>query len=207
MKSRTIVLAGALVLAASAILSGCSATDSHPVHHDNTASQSSPSTTPTPTAPPKPDGTLDHPYPEGTTTVTDTGSQWDVTLTKTSTDATKMVKDIDQYAKTPKGDQFVMGTITATVNNDMSSANAGASAAPYNSVMPVFVGGDGKIYSSSTSDYVPMFSDAWTNQPDIIDKVGVKSTGVFAFPVPTSAISGGTFGIQNTTSSHIVYFK
>jgi hypothetical protein len=43
--------------------------------------------------------------------------------------------------------------------------------------------------------------------PSIVYQVGVKSSGSFAIPVPTSAIAGGHFGIENLTSNHIVYFQ
>jgi len=196
-----IALAGALTLG----LTAC-ATAEHPTHSEKASAvaKATPTPTPTPTA----DGTAAHPYPQGTLTVTDQGSSWDVTLTDLNANATEQVKAQDTYATLAAGDQYVMGTITATVNKDAQASNLGQTITVSGSLSPVYVGGDGKIYSGSTdpaSDAT--ISNDWINAPSIVYQVGVKSSGAFAIPVPTSASTGGYFGVENMTSNHIVYFQ
>jgi hypothetical protein len=196
-----IVLAGALALG----LTAC-ATPEHPTHSAKASAVAKATPTPTPT--PTPDGTAAHPYPQGTVTVTDPGSSWDVTLTDLNSNATDQVKAQDSYATLAAGDQYVMGTITATVNKDAQASNLGQTTTVSGSLTPVFVGGDGKIYSGSTdpaSDAT--ITNDWINVPSIVYQVGVKSSGAFAIPVPTSAVAGGHFGIENSVSNHIVYFQ
>lgn len=196
-----IALAGALALG----LTACAPAE-HPTHTDKTTAVAK--TTPTPTPTPTPDGTAAHPYPQGTITLTDSGSSWDVTLTDLNTNATDQVKAQDNYATIAAGDQYVAGTITATVNKNAQASNLGSTTSPSQSVMPVFVGGDGKIYSGTTdpSSDATLAND-WINAPSIVYQVGVKSSGAFSIPVPTQAITGGHFGIENETSNHIVYFQ
>jgi len=191
-------LAGILVLG----LSACSTTE-HPTAKVTHAVAKA---TPTPT--PTPDGTSAHPYPQGTVTVTDLGSQWDVTLTNLNTNATATVQAQDQYATLTAGSQYLMGTLTVQVNKNIQTKYVGQTTSVYFSVGPVYVGGDGKVYDSSSDvNSSAALTSNWYSQPDIVDNVGVKVAGDFAFAVPTAAIVGGHFGVENLTSNKIVYFQ
>lgn len=204
---KTITIVAALAATIGLSQTGCTA--EHPVQH-RVASTATATSTPTPTPEKEagPDGTAAHPYPFGTLTVTDVGSQWDVTLTNVNMDAVAMVAAQDPYSQLNPADKYVYGTITATVNKNLTAANTGKSVTPGFSLTPVYVGGDGKIYDESTEPTADAsVTGQWLSAPAIVNNVGVSSTGNFAIPVPASAIAGGHIGIQNSTSSKIVYFQ
>lgn len=167
-----------------------------------------PTSEPTPTSQPEsaaPDGTAAAPFAFGVLAATE-GSRWNVTITEPVADGTDVVRTENQYNEVKEGWQYVLGRLTAVVNESMPDADAGQPASPL-SVMPVFVGSDGKIYDVWNDDNsAVVLSDDWLGQPDIVQQVGVQSSGRFAIQVPSDAVLGGQFGTRNEVSGDMLYF-
>lgn len=160
--------------------------------------------TPTPTPQP---GTKDHPIPLGEFGASDVGSMWEVSISDTVLDGTEDVVAQNFYNEPQEGWLYVTGTISAVVSEDVPETAIGQSWSPVASVMPVFVGGDGKIYDVWRADNsAPVYVGSWLDQPDIVAEIGLESSGIFAIEVPSEAVSGGQFAVQNQTSGNIVYF-
>ena len=203
---RSLVAACAAVLALS--LAGCTAespaAESTPTPSLTSTVDLGEHSTPTPTPQP---GTKAEPMPLGETAPAGSGSQWDVTITDTSADATAELVDENPHNEPDEGWQYVAGTITATVNDSMKPEHDGVPAGPGVSVEPVFVGGDGVIYTIWRRDNsAPVLTDAWSASTEIINAVGVTVTGRFAIEIPASAAAGGQFAVRNIISGELVYF-
>ena len=154
------------------------------------------------------DGTATRPVPYGTKAATDPDSQWDVTITNPNLNATAEIEAEDQsyYEDNPlpPGDVYVSGTMSATVNSRASEL--GAPIHPQLYVTPVFVGGDSKVYDDLSGQATNFGDQDWGNVPQIITRVGVMSSGLFVFDVPSSALAGGHFAVQNSATGSLVYF-
>ena len=75
------------------------------------------------------------------------------------------------------------------------------------SVMPVFIGSDGRIYDIWNDDNsAVVMEEDWVGQPDIIARTGIESTGRFAIQVPSDAIAGGQFATRNEVNGTVLYF-
>lgn len=201
MKRTLLAASVALVLT----LTGCSMTD-------EAASETTPPAEPTLTETHSPTptvderGTKDSPHELGAFGASDDGSMWDVTIRDTMIDGTADVVASNPYNEPTEGWQYVTGTISSVVREDASADSLGQSLTPM-SVMPVFVGGDGKIYDIWRADNsAPVLDGDWLDQPDIVATPGIESTGIFAIEVPTEAVPGGQFAVQNQQSGNLVYF-
>lgn len=202
MTHRGIVAISSLALAVGLALAGCTAAPQplatlEPVASETPTSEST-----------EPNGTVLAPYDFGVLAPADpTGSQWDVTITEPLLDGTAQAMSENQFNAAPAvGTQFVMGRLTAIVNENLTSENAGIPIPPQGSLQPVFIGSDGKIYDLGTGSSFASIGESWNSIPEIINNPGVESSGRFAIEVPTSAATGGHFGIRNSVSGHINYF-
>ncbi|MGN7198570.1 hypothetical protein [Arthrobacter sp. SAFR-044] len=164
------------------------------------------STTPTPSAPSGPDGTSGHPYEFGILARSGTNSRWNVTIAETTTNGTEQVLADNPYNEVKEGWQYVAGRITSVLNDNLRTADAGKPLSP-TSVMPIFIGSDGKIYDIWNDDNAAVvLKEDWIGQPEVIAQVGVKSTGRFAIHVPSTAVPGGRFATRNEVNKEIMYF-
>lgn len=155
---------------------------------------------------PAPDGTRPHPYDFGVFAISSPDSVWDVTITETNTDATGYVLAENPYNPVKEGWQYVLGRMNSEVNTNLKSSRAGQPTSP-SSVMPVFIGSDGKIYEIWNDDNsAVVLTEAWISQPEIILQVGVTSSGLFAIQVPSTAIRGGHFASRNETKGTLTHF-
>lgn len=171
-----------------------------------TAEQAGTSTATTPSAPTGPDGTAARPYDFGELVRSGAISRWNVTLAETTTSGTEQVLADNPYNEVKEGWQYVVGRMTSVLNENLRSSDAGKPLSP-TSVMPIFIGSDGKIYDIWNDDNsAVVLNDDWVGQPEIMAQVGVKSTGRFAIQVPSKAVSGGRFATRNEVSNEIVYF-
>lgn len=200
---RSLLAACAAVLALS--LTGCAtetpAADSSPT--PTSTVDLGEHSTPTPTPQP---GTKAEPHALGDLGQTNADSAWNVTIRDTSTDATAEVVGENPYNEPADGHQFVAGTIAVEINENLKPERDGQPLSPL-AVMPVFVGSDGKIYTVWRRDNsAVVLTDAWTSHPDLIGGVGVTAEGRFAIEVPTDAVQGGQFAVQNQVSGDILYF-
>ncbi|MCC3292138.1 hypothetical protein [Arthrobacter sp. zg-Y1110] len=110
------------------------------------------------------------------------------------------------YNEVKEGSAYVLGRMTSVVNENLPSADAGEPSSP-TSVMPVFIGSDGRIYDTWNDDNSSVvLEESWTGQSDIIAKTGIESTGRFAIQVPSAAIPGGQFATRNQVEGTVVYF-
>jgi hypothetical protein len=162
--------------------------------------------TPTPSAPSGPDGTAARPYDFGVIVRSATNSRWNVTIAETTTIGTEQVLADNPYNEVKEGWQYVVGRMTSALNENLRSSDAGKPLSP-TSVMPIFIGSDGKIYDIWNDDNsAVVLKDDWIGQPEIMAQVGVKSTGRFAVQVPSTAVPGGRFATRNEVNNEIAYF-
>lgn len=160
----------------------------------------------TPTAPSGPDGTAARPYDFGVLVHSATNSRWNVTITETTTNGTEQVIADNPYNEVKEGWQYVVGRMTSVLNENLRSVDAGKALSP-TSVMPIFIGSDGKIYDIWNDDNsAVVLKEDWIGQPEIMAQVGVKSTGRFAIQVPSTAVLGGRFATRNEVNNEIAYF-
>lgn len=154
----------------------------------------------------EPDGTASNPYAFGTYARTTAESYWDATITEPQVGATETV--IAENADNPVNDgwQYVMGRMNTAMNENVTDSDEGRAGMP-TSVQPVFVGSDGQIYDIwNDDDNTVVLTEDWIGTPAVAMKSGVKSTGRFAIQVPTVAVAGGQFAVQNEVSGDIIYF-
>ncbi|WP_146070541.1 hypothetical protein [Arthrobacter sp. 08Y14] len=112
----------------------------------------------------------------------------------------------DSYNEVKDGWDYVLGRMTSVVNESLPIADAGEPMSP-TSVMPVFIGSDGRIYDIWNDDNsAVVMEEGWVGQPDIIAKTGIASTGRFAIQVPSAAIPGGQFATRNQVNGTVLYF-
>ncbi|KRC61461.1 hypothetical protein ASE14_11385 [Agromyces sp. Root81] len=112
----------------------------------------------------------------------------------------------NSYNPVKDGWQYVMGRMNTEMNENITDADEGRAGMP-TSVQPVFVGSDGQIYDIWNDDNSPaVLTEDWIGTPTVAMKPGVKSTGRFAIQVPTVALAGGQFAVQNEVSGDIIYF-
>ncbi len=104
------------------------------------------------------------------------------------------------------GWDYVLGRMTSVVNENLPSADAGEPMHPTASVVPVFIGSDGRIYDMWNDSSAVSMEESWIGQPDIIGKTGVETTGRFAVQVPSAAIPGGQFATRNEVNGTVLYF-
>lgn len=197
------------------LLAGCASPA--PAESEQSTSQSSASTTSTspagtasatasPTAPSGPDGTAARPFKFGVLVPSGADSRWNVTVTETVANGTPQVIADNAYNEVKEGWQYVIGRMTSVLNENLRSSDAGKPLSP-TSVMPIFIGSDGKIYDIWNDDNsAVVLKEDWIGQDDIMAQVGVKSTGRFAIQVPSKAVQGGRFATRNEVSGEIVYF-
>ncbi|MCC3280497.1 hypothetical protein LJ754_15200 [Arthrobacter sp. zg-Y40] len=110
------------------------------------------------------------------------------------------------YNEVKDGWDYVLGRMTSVVNENLPSADAGEPMSPTASVMPVFIGSDGRIYDIWNDNSAAVMEDDWIGQPDIIAKQGIESTGRFAIQVPSAAIPGGQIATRNEVNGTVLYF-
>jgi hypothetical protein len=164
------------------------------------------SATPNPTAPSGPDGTASRPFDFGVLVSSGTGSRWNVTITESVADGTAQVVADNPYNEVKEGWQYVLGRMTSVLNENLRGSDAGKPLSA-SSVMPIFIGSDGKIYDIWNDDNsAVVLEEDWIGQDEIMAQVGVKSTGRFAIQVPSTAVPGGRFATRNEVNRDIVYF-
>lgn len=206
-------LLGAIVVCG---LTGCTLTAvlSAPESADleSTAPESQPPTSGDETAPSmtpddtSPNGTAARPYEFGALEASP-GSTWDATITDTVVDGTDIVISENMYNETRDGWQYVVGTMSAVMNNNVSAATEGQMVWASSEIMPVFVGADGKVYDIwNDGKSAVVLSNDWIGQPSVIARAGVETSGRFAIQVPSDAVPGGQFGILNQFANKIIYF-
>lgn len=201
---------GAVLLAGCAspapVASGQSTTHSSASQSASTSQAGTSPATPTPSAPSGPDGTAARPYDFGVLVRSATNSRWNVTIAETTTIGTEQVLADNPYNEVKEGWQYVVGRMTSALNENLRSSDAGKPLSP-TSVMPIFIGSDGKIYDIWNDDNsAVVLKDDWIGQPEIMAQVGVKSTGRFAIQVPSTAVPGGRFATRNEVNNEIAYF-
>jgi len=129
-----------------------------------------------------------------------------VTITETVANGTAQVIADNPYNEVKEGWQYVLGRMTSVLNENLRGSDAGKPLSP-TSVMPIFIGSDGKIYDIWNDDNsAVVLKEDWIGQPEIMAQVGVKSTGRFAIQVPSTAVPGGRFATRNEVNHEIVYF-
>ncbi|MEV8130726.1 hypothetical protein AB0O54_06255 [Pseudarthrobacter oxydans] len=198
------------------LLAGCASPA--PVASEQSVTNSSASQTPspaqagtstatsTPSATTGPDGTAARPYDFGVLVRSATNSRWNVTLAETTTNGTEQVLADNPYNEVKDGWQYVVGRMTSVLNENLRSSDAGKPLSP-TSVMPIFIGSDGKIYDIWNDDNsAVVLQEDWIGQPEIMAQAGVKSTGRFAIQVPSKAVPGGRFATRNEVNNEIAYF-
>ena len=199
------------------LLTGC-ATPA-PAQSETSTSQSSSSPTvsgspagtasaaPSTRPPSGPDGTAARPFDIGALGLSGTDSRWNVTITETTVNGTELVIADNSYNETKEGWQYVVGRMTSVLNENLRATDTGKPVSPPASVMPIFIGKDGKIYDIWNDDNsAVVLTEDWIGQNDIIAQVGISSTGRFAIQVPSAAVVGGRFATRNEVSGDIVYF-
>ncbi|WP_164201767.1 hypothetical protein [[Micrococcus luteus] ATCC 49442] len=201
---------GAVLLAGCAspapVASEQSTTQSTSPQTASTSPAGTSSATPTPSAPSGPDGTASRPYDFGVLVRSATNSRWNVTIAETTTTGTEQVLADNPYNEVKEGWQYVVGRMTSALNENLRSSDAGKPLSP-TSVMPIFIGSDGKIYDIWNDDNsAVVLKEDWIGQPEIMAQVGVKSTGRFAIQVPSTAVPGGHFATRNEVNNEIAYF-
>ncbi|MBM7832537.1 hypothetical protein JOE59_003242 [Agromyces cerinus] len=153
-----------------------------------------------------PDGTASRPYAFGTYARTTPASYWDATITEPQADATEAVIAENADNQVEDGWQYVAGRMTTEMNENITDADEGRPGMP-TSVQPVFVGSDGQIYDIwNDDDSTVVLTEDWIGTPTVAMKPGVTSTGRFAIQVPTVAVAGGRFAVQNEVSGDLIYF-
>ncbi len=185
------------------LFTGCS--DTGPVPVDKPVVESSASSTAA--SAPSQDGTTSRPFDFGTLATSSANSRWDVTVTETvTTGGAAQILAEDSYNEVKDGWDYVLGRMTSVVNESLPIADAGEPMSP-TSVMPVFIGSDGRIYDIWNDDNsAVVMEEGWVGQPDIIAKTGIASTGRFAIQVPSAAIPGGQFATRNQVNGTVLYF-
>jgi hypothetical protein len=129
-----------------------------------------------------------------------------VTITETVANGTAQVIADNPYNEVKEGWQYVLGRMTSVLNENLRGSDAGKPVSSA-SVMPIFIGSDGKIYDIwNDNNSAVVLEEDWIGQPEIMAQVGVKSTGRFAIQVPNTAVPGGRFATRNEISREIVYF-
>lgn len=200
MKSLKIVVVAAI---SAMLFTGCG--DTSPVQPDKRVVE--PSESSTATSAPKQDGTASRPFDLGTLATSSANSRWDVTVTETvTTGGAAQILAENPYNEVKNGWDYVLGRMTSVVNDSLPSADAGEPMSP-TSVMPVFIGSDGRIYDIWNDDNsAVVMEEDWVGQPDIIARTGIESTGRFAIQVPSDAIAGGQFATRNEVNGTVLYF-
>lgn len=203
MNTRGTIALTALALFAGLGLAGCTGGGGPVGTLESTAE---PTAEPTAQAPAEADGTSANPYEFGDLALTNATSQWNVTLSEPDIAGAVTVAGENEFNAPPAaGSEYVLGRITAIVNDNITAENTGKEASAPQSATPAFVGSDGKIYDLFSGTFVVINED-WLSVPTIINNVGVESTGRFAIEVPIEAITGGQFAIRNAISGDIIYF-
>lgn len=152
------------------------------------------------------DGTEARPFEFGVFATSSAKSRWDVTLTEVVvSDGSAQVLAENPYNEVKDGWEYVLGRMTSVVNEKLPTSDTGAPVSP-TSVMPVFIGSDGKVYDIWNDNSAVVLEEDWVGQPEIIARPGIESTGRFAIQVPISAISGGRFATRNEVNQTILYF-
>lgn len=129
-----------------------------------------------------------------------------MTITEPVANGTAQVIADNPYNEVKEGWQYVLGRMTSVLNENLRSSEAGTPVS-VSTVMPIFIGSDGKIYDIWNDDNsAVVLKEDWIGQEEIIAQVGVKSTGRFAIQVPRTAVPGGRFAARNEVSRDIVYF-
>ncbi|WP_411375737.1 hypothetical protein ACLH0K_05045 [Arthrobacter sp. MPF02] len=130
-----------------------------------------------------------------------------MTISDTTVDGTKLVLADNPYNEIKEGWQYVVGRMTSVLNENLRATDAGKPVSPPASVMPIFIGSDGKIYDIwNDNNSAAVLAEDWIGQNDIIAQAGISSTGRFAIQVPSPAVVGGRFATRNEVSGDIVYF-
>ncbi|UON92320.1 hypothetical protein MUK71_01285 [Arthrobacter zhangbolii] len=189
------------------VVTGCG--DTGPAPAEKAVVEPSASSAPnTPASAPKQDGTASRPFDFGTLATSSPKSRWDVTVTEAVTaGGAELVLAENLYNEVQDGWDYVLGRMTSVVNENLPSADAGEPVSPTASVMPVFIGGDGRIYDIWNDDNsAVVMEEDWIGQPEIIAKTGIETTGRFAIQVPRAAIPGGQFATRNEVNGTILYF-
>lgn len=164
------------------------------------------SATPSLAPPSGSNGTIARPFDIGAFGLSGTGSRWDVTITETIPNGTEVVIAENPYNETKEGWQYAVGRMTSVLNQNLRATDTGKPVSPA-SVMPIFIGSDGRIYDIWNDDNsAVVLTEDWIGQNDIIAQIGIRSTGRFAIQVPTAAVAGGRFATRNEVSGDIVYF-
>lgn len=203
MKYLKIVVVAAL---SAIVLTGCGNTG--PASVDEPFIEPSASSTPSkPASALEADGTASQPFEFGTLATSSAKSRWDVTVTETVTGGAALILAENPYNEVKDGWDYVLGRMTSVVNENLPSADAGEPVSPTASVMPIFIGSDGRIYEIWNDDNsAVILEEDWIGQPDIIAKPGIESTGRFAIQVPSAAIPGGQFATHNQVDGTVLYF-
>ena len=201
MKYLKIVVVAAL---SAMVLTGCG--DTGPASQDKAVVEPSGSSKPAPAL--KQDGTASRPFDFGTLATSSAKSRWDVTMTETvTTGGTELILAENPYNDVKDGWDYVLGRMTSVVNENLPSADAGEPVSPTASVVPVFIGSDGRIYDIWNDDNsAVVMEEDWIGQPEIIAKTGIETTGRFAIQVPSAAITGGQFATRNEVNGTVLYF-
>lgn len=153
-----------------------------------------------------PNGTAEQPFKFGVLAPSGPGSRWNVTISEPVANGSAQVLADNPFNEMKKGWQYVVGRMTSVLNKNLHEADAGKPVSP-TSVMPIFIGSDGKIYDIWNDDNsAAVLKEDWVGQNEIMASVGVKSTGRFAIQVPSAAVPGGRFATRNEISRDIVYF-
>lgn len=156
----------------------------------------------------EPDGTASRPFELGVFAPSSDGSRWDVTLTETVVSG----GSVQILAENPNNEvrdgwDYVLGRMTSVVNENLPDSDTGEPVSPSGSVMPVFIGSDGRVYDIWNDDNsAVVLEEDWIGQSDIIARTGIETTGRFAIQVPNSAIAGGQFATRNQVEGNVVYF-
>ena len=204
MKYLKIVVVAAL---SAMVVTGCG--DTGPASADKAVIEPSASSAPSAqTSAPKQDGTASRPFAFGTLATSSAKSRWDVTVTETvTTGGAALVLAENPYNEVKDGWDYVLGRMTSVVNENLPGEDAGDPVSPTASVMPVFIGSDGRIYDIWNDDNsAVVMEEDWIGQPEIIAKTGIETTGRFAIQVPRAAISGGQFATRNQVKGTVLYF-